>query len=190
MSKQPQFPTHRATAGRVDTGQHCGPDGAVIEVRIPRSIVHIPAVRAVAADLAVRQDFDLDAVSDLRMAVDEACAELVGLAVQTDRPHHDGQPAGQLPDGATLHCVFAVSPAAIEVTTSTEVSAPVSIPTNTFGWRVLGTLTDLVEPLDTGHGGPAGGAAGPRLIGIRLVVRGDRESTDALSDLGGQAEAE
>ena len=51
-----------------------------VEVRVHADPALIPSVRAVAADLAARADFDLDAVSDLRMAVDEACSALVPLA--------------------------------------------------------------------------------------------------------------
>ena len=40
-----------------------------VEVRVHADPALIPSVRAVAADLAARADFDLDAVSDLRMAV-------------------------------------------------------------------------------------------------------------------------
>ena len=41
----------------------------------------LPAVRAMAGDLAMRMDFDLDAVEDLRLAVDEACATLASIAL-------------------------------------------------------------------------------------------------------------
>src|ERR1700754_4413979 len=56
------------------------PDASVVEIRISARPVLIPTVRAVASDLAGRADFDLDAISDLRMAVDEACATLVALS--------------------------------------------------------------------------------------------------------------
>ena len=50
-------------------------DGALdgvstVEVRTTASAALIPTIRAVASDLAARADFDLDAISDLRMAVD------------------------------------------------------------------------------------------------------------------------
>ena len=44
----------------------------------------LPAVRAMAGDLAMRMDYDLDAVEDLRLAVDEACATLSAI-VDEDR---------------------------------------------------------------------------------------------------------
>src|SRR6476619_1967565 len=53
---------------------------SVVEVRTSATAALIPTIRAVASDLAARADFDLDAISDLRMAVDEACATLVDVA--------------------------------------------------------------------------------------------------------------
>jgi len=128
--------------------------GTAIELRIPASVVHIPTVRTVAADLAGRQDFDLDGIHDFRMAVDEACAQLVALAA-ADTP---------------LRCVFLVATGHIDVTAKVNVPTRVKIPTNTFGWQVLTTLTDMVEPihdLDT----PQGKA--PE-VGIRLRISRDR----------------
>lgn len=102
-------------------------------------------VRVVAADLAARVDFDLDAVSDLRMAVDEACATLATLA----------QP------GARLRCRMQVDTDRITVTV--RVPDPgASISQVSFGWRVLATLTDEVEVLDEADDGAAS-------LGIRLV---------------------
>src|SRR5215207_8131761 len=101
----------------------------VIEVRVAASAAQISAVRVVTADLAARQDFDLDAVSDLRMAVDEACATLVPLAAP----------------GTMLTCRFLVDVDSIEVQATVIVAKPTQVPQNTFGWRVLTTLTDDVH---------------------------------------------
>jgi serine/threonine-protein kinase RsbW len=131
--------------------------GATVEVRIPASAVHIPTVRTVAADLAGRQDFDLDGIHDLRMAVDEACAELAALAAAS----------------SSLRCVFVVNPDQIEVTVTVSVPELLRISTNSFGWRVLSTLTDLVEPVyqpDTPDGHLPN-------VGIRLRVNKDRTTT-------------
>jgi hypothetical protein len=53
-------------------------------------------IRAVAADLAARADFEVDSIDDLRMAVDDACTMLIEIAAQ----------------GATLSCRFTVRPRA------------------------------------------------------------------------------
>ena len=52
-----------------------------LELRVPASRTQLPAVRAMAGDLAMRMDFDLDAVEDLRLAVDEASATLAAVWV-------------------------------------------------------------------------------------------------------------
>jgi serine/threonine-protein kinase RsbW len=103
---------------------------AVVEVCISALPALIPTVRAVASDLAGRADFDLDAISDLRMAVDEACTTLLGF----------------VPDGETLRCRFTVTAERITVVVSTRVPAgDAQINTDSFGWRVLETLADQVD---------------------------------------------
>jgi serine/threonine-protein kinase RsbW len=131
--------------------------GSTIELWIPASAAHIPTVRTVAADLAGRQDFDLDGIHDFRMAVDEACAQLVALATI----------------GTPLRCVFVVSHEHIDVTAKVSVIAPIPLRTNTFGWQVLTTLTDLVEPINDLAPDPIDDRAVPE-VGIRLRVSRDR----------------
>lgn len=122
---------------------------AVVEIRISARPALIPTIRAVASDLAGRADFDLDAISDLRMAVDEACTTLVALAAT---------------DGV-LSCKFVLNHAQIEVTVSTATPAPgAEVRTDSFGWRVLQTLADEVTA--------AHGIDGePDAIAIRLTKR-------------------
>ncbi len=124
---------------------------SVVEVRTSATAALIPTIRAVASDLAARADFDLDAISDLRMAVDEACATLVDVAA----------PA------TMLQCTFRVHAEHIEVHARVRASAAdAAVSTDTFGWRVLQTLADHVEALrqDSVDGsGPAGPTVGIRL---------------------------
>lgn len=116
-----------------------------VYIEVGAQPAQLAPVRVVAADLAARVDFDLDAVSDLRMAVDEACATLATLA----------QP------GARLRCRLQVD--TDRITVVARVPAPRRpIAQDTFGWRVLVTLTDEVEVLDEDDGGAA-------TLGIRLV---------------------
>lgn len=126
---------------------HPGP--TVVELRISARPTLIPTVRTVASDLAGRADFDLDAISDLRMAVDEACTTLVRLTTEDD----------------TLTCVFTVNADSIGVAVSTRpgwLGARVS--TESFGWRVLQTLADQVEARGSNDGEPDS-------IGIAMVKR-------------------
>jgi serine/threonine-protein kinase RsbW len=125
-------------------------DGAsTVEVRTSASAALIPTIRAVASDLAARADFDLDAISDLRMAVDEACATLV------DAPT------------SSLLCTFLVRPERIEVHAQVQTKhADTVVSTDTFGWRVLQTLADDVSV----HHDPGADGKAPT-VGIRLDKR-------------------
>jgi serine/threonine-protein kinase RsbW len=134
----------------VDSPSATDLDGASsVEVRTSASAALIPTIRAVASDLAARADFDLDAISDLRMAVDEACATLVDLAA----------PA------TGLMCTFLVRGDRIEVHAQVTADRPdAEVSTDTFGWRVLQTLADDV----TVDHAPGRDGTGPT-VGIRLA---------------------
>lgn len=112
-----------------------------VELRTAASTGVIPTVRTVAADLAARADFDLDAIDDLRMAVDDLCAVLVRVAA----------------DDAMLECRFAVCAERIEVVAEIDVDGGVDpLPTGSFGWRMLECLVDEVRvvllPAEPGRG--------------------------------------
>ena len=99
-----------------------------VELRMAADPTQLSIVRAVAADIAMRQDFDLDSIEDLKLAVDEACSTLIGLAA----------PA------AVLSARFVVTDGAVRVATQvvTKRSAPPD--RESFGWRVLTALVDSV----------------------------------------------
>jgi serine/threonine-protein kinase RsbW len=108
----------------------------------------VPTVRMLAADLAGRADFDVEAITDLRMAVDEACATLIHLSS---------------PD-AQLHCRFAVDVDQIDVRVHVDPRDPdARVNTAGFGWRVLRSLVDQVSTEST--------ADGHARLGIHLVKR-------------------
>jgi serine/threonine-protein kinase RsbW len=100
--------------------------GNCVRVAIPADPALIPSVRAVAVDLAIREEFDLDRVADLRLAVDEVCAILVQRAA---------------PD-AELTCMLAVSESDLRLVAEClvrTVEAPAEI---SFGWQLLDALCD------------------------------------------------
>ncbi len=97
-----------------------------IELRLGASLVHLPIIRSVAASIAMRVDFDLDSIADLRLAVDEACSTLITRAVP----------------GSTMVCRFTISEDQLlfrGAVASGETEAP---STTSFGWKVLTTLAD------------------------------------------------
>jgi serine/threonine-protein kinase RsbW len=112
----------------VDGADHRPPAIAArddVEIRLGAKAVHLPVVRAVAVNIAMRADLDLDAISDLELAVDEACSSLIVLA----EPN------------SILICRFTVGDEEIVFRASVD-STQQAPSTGTFGWRVLTTLTD------------------------------------------------
>ncbi|MGH3908872.1 MAG: ATP-binding protein [Pseudonocardiaceae bacterium] len=134
-------------AGASTPGGAEHPDRSVL-VQVKASAPDLPPLRVVAADLAARADFDLDAVADLRLAVDEAASELVAVAVPE----------------AILTCVFFLDATQMEVTASVPARAGATLRHDSFGWRVLTTLVDEVRV--TGEPG-----ADPPILGITLCKR-------------------
>lgn len=117
-----------------------------MRVEVGAAPAELAPVRVVAADLATRADFDLDAVADLRIAVEEMCAALTTLA----------------PPGERLNCLLSVRADRIMVTVQVATPTQVTVPQDSFGWRVLTTLADEVVTLD-------GDGSDRPSVGIRLV---------------------
>ena len=100
-----------------------------LELRVPTTPTQLPAVRAIAGDLAMRMDYDLDSVEDLRLAVDEACATLALVA--------DGD--------ARLTVVFETTRTGLHIDAWVPAAEGTDVPRDGFGWAVLQTLVDNVE---------------------------------------------
>jgi serine/threonine-protein kinase RsbW len=82
-----------------------------------------------AADLAMRMDYDLDSVEDLRLAVDEACAILAVIG-------SDGEP---------LNVVFETGRTGLHIDAWVPAKEGTEVPRDGFGWAVLRTLVDQVD---------------------------------------------
>jgi len=108
---------------------HDGRRAERLELRVPTTPSQLPAVRAMAGDLAVRMDYDLDAVEDLRLAVDEACATLSAV-VSGDR---------------RLTVVFETTRAGLHIDAWVPTTEGTDVPRDGFGWAVLHTLVDSVD---------------------------------------------
>jgi serine/threonine-protein kinase RsbW len=118
--------TDRSTRDGVTTEEPTATGG--VEVRVTAEATQLSVMRAVIGDLAMRADFDVDSIADLRLAVDEACSSLVRLASPS----------------AKLVCRFHTVPEGLAVEAEV-VSGDASGPrTDTFSWRVLSALTDSV----------------------------------------------
>ena len=122
-----------------------------IEVRVGADPRRVPVLRTVAAAVAMRRDFDLDAISDLKIAVDEACAMLVVRAVP----------------GGVLSCRFLDSDDEVRFLASTLSDSDDWPETGSFGWHVLSTLTDSVDATVA----PAAADPGGFTLHIELIKR-------------------
>lgn len=107
-------------------GSETSPQG--VELRMAASPTQLSIVRAVAADIAMRQDFDLDSIEDLKLAVDEACSTLIALAAPE----------------AVLSARFVVADGVVRVTTQVDSTRSTPPQRDSFGWRVLTALVDSV----------------------------------------------
>jgi serine/threonine-protein kinase RsbW len=100
-----------------------------IEIRLPAEPGQLSLLRTVAGAVAMRADFDLDAIADLKIAVDEACSMLIMQAVP----------------GVTLQCTFGADDNGIVVTSTVVTDGEQPLDETAFGWHVLSTLTDEVS---------------------------------------------
>lgn len=121
-----------------------------VELRVHAVPETLVTVRTVAGDLAARAEFPLDAVDDLRLAVDEACTCLADLA----RPE------------TRLTVTFAVEDDRIMLTASVSTTGPTTLPRDTFAWRVLSTLADEVGVLAEAPAAPGD----PHRLALRMTM--------------------
>jgi serine/threonine-protein kinase RsbW len=116
-----------------------------------------------AADLALRMDYDLDAVEDLRLAVDEACATLVLVAEGDVR----------------LTVVFETTRSGLHIDAWVPTVQGTDVPRDGFGWAVLQTLVDSVEGCPSGQDQVPGGdgtTSPVALISMDKFLPGQRPS--------------
>jgi anti-sigma regulatory factor (Ser/Thr protein kinase) len=121
-----------------------------VEFRVAARLENLAVVRTLVAAVGTFEDLDFDAVSDLRLAVDEACTRLIRSAV---------------PDATLLVAVHPMDDeVVIDASTACETSdilAPGS-----FSWHVLSSLTDDVRTFQDGQGIDSG-----NVFGISMTTR-------------------
>jgi serine/threonine-protein kinase RsbW len=132
-----------------------------LELRVPTTPTQLPAVRTMAGDLAMRMDYDLDSVEDLRLAVDEASATLATIA-------SSGEP---------LTVVFESSRAGLHIDAWVPTPAGTQVPRDGFGWAVLETLVDEVDGRSATQADVPGGdgtSAAVAVISMQKYLSGQR----------------
>lgn len=127
-------------AGR-DSGQR-GPDA--IEFRLAARLESLAVLRTLIVAVGTFSDLDLDAVADLRLAVDEACTQLIGSAT---------------PD-ATLVVIVDPCAEAVVVEASTTCASSEVLAEGSFSWHVISSLIDDVQTFLDG-----------RVFGIAMTSR-------------------
>jgi serine/threonine-protein kinase RsbW len=109
-----------------ETSTHLKADRVVL--RLPATGAYLSVLRTTTAALASRLDFTLDAIEDLRIAVDEACALLL--------PH-------ALP-GTAMECVFELTEGGLLVAVTLPTPEPLQLDRDSFAWTVLNALVDTL----------------------------------------------
>ena len=137
----------------VDSGASLVQDGRRVErleLRVPITPTQLPAVRAMVGDLAMRMDYDLDAVEDLRLAVDEASAILSLVSL------------GEAP----LTVVFETSRSGLHIEAWVPTVEGKEVPRDGFGWAVLATLVDAVDATRARQSAVSGGGDGDGPVAV------------------------
>jgi serine/threonine-protein kinase RsbW len=106
---------------------------AEVRLTIPADGAYVAVPRAVVGNLAARNDFTVDAIDDLRIAVDEACALLL--------PHATA---------GTVDCVFTIDRPTIVVEVAAGVPEGWHPDTTGFGWTVLAALVESAVARNAG----------------------------------------
>src|SRR4029453_14634350 len=104
----------------------------VVRIEIPASGEYLAVLRAAATGLAASLHFTYEQIDDLRIAVDEACAQLLA--------RHGGA------DLLRVAYVIAGSTLQVQVTVTGDGPAESKpLPKDTFSWQILKALTDEVD---------------------------------------------
>lgn len=116
------------------------PQEDAVVVSVPAGSDHVHLFRAVTASVAARLPLSFDAIEDLKLAVDEGCAQLLAIGSRATR----------------MQLRLTASDDRLEAAVSIDGEAgpwPPRRIEETFSWRVLSALVDSVT-LDLDGGGP------------------------------------
>lgn len=122
--------------------------GDRVELSVPADPAYLVVLRTATAGLAARADMTIDEIEDLRIAVDEACALVLGdESSAPPPPPGGGTSTSAAAAAATIDAVFELGHQGMLVRVSGPASA---LPErSSFAWSVLEALVDA---LDAGTG--------------------------------------
>ncbi len=124
-----------------------------VSVVIPADLDRLAVPRSIAATLAATLDFDIDAVADLRIAVDE----MVSTVIQRAR------------SGSRVTTVFRAHPDCVTVGCTAASGGSDDVDEASFGWMVLSALGE-----DVSAGIMDGVADGAPHFTLSMTVRATR----------------
>jgi anti-sigma regulatory factor (Ser/Thr protein kinase) len=132
--------------------QHNGQANAdrSVELRVAATLENLAVLRTLVAAVGTFEDLDFDAVSDLRLAVDEACTRLIRSAVPK----------------STLVVVVHPNDSEVVVDASTTCQNTDILAPGSFSWHVLSSLTDEVRTFSNGRAAEDG-----QVFGISMTTR-------------------
>jgi serine/threonine-protein kinase RsbW len=123
-------------------------NAAAVEFRVAALPENLAVLRTVVGAVGVFSDLNLDAVADLRLAVDEACTGLIRSATP----------------GATLVVVVEPHDDVVVVQASTTCAVDDVLTEDSLSWHLLSALTDDVRTFRNGN-------SPDRVFGITLTTR-------------------
>jgi serine/threonine-protein kinase RsbW len=106
-----------------------------IELRMLAHRERVPAIRALATDMAMRADHDLDSIGTLRLMVEEVCITLLANAGQD----------------SVLVFRLRVSPSGVEITASVPTPDGQPPTVRPLNLRILRAMSDSVDFWTTGE---------------------------------------
>ncbi|MGU3500174.1 ATP-binding protein [Mycobacterium sp. C31M] len=131
---------------------HAADGDRSVEIRVAATLENLAVLRVLIAAAATFEDLDFDAVSDLRLAVDEACTRLVKAAV---------------PGSALIISIKPTDDAVvIQASATCRSDEDAIVAPGSFSWHVLSSLTDEVSTFADGQHADSG-----RVFGISLTAR-------------------
>jgi anti-sigma regulatory factor (Ser/Thr protein kinase) len=123
-------------------------NAAAVEFRVAARLENLAVLRTVVGAVGMFSDLNLDAVADLRLAVDEACTGLIRSATPE----------------ATLVVIVDPREDVVVVEASTTCDADDVLTEDSLSWHLLSALTDDVQTFRNG-------SSSDRVFGITLTTR-------------------
>lgn len=122
-----------------------------VELNVAARLENLAMLRALVGAIGTHEDLDIDAVADLRLAVDEACTRLICSATT----------------GATLSLVIDPRDEQLVVQAYTACTTHDVVARGSFSWHVLTSLADDVQTFQDGCATDSAGS----VFGIMLTAR-------------------